>query len=234
MGDDYERHAARAGEREQQFEDALGVRPVEVAGGFVGEQAGRLGDERPGDRHALALPARELGREVRQPRFQPHLGQQRPRSLQRLGPGPAPDHPRQRHVLERSEFWQQMVELIDEAEHGVAQPAAGGFVEREHRLPRPAHFAATGPVEPAQQVQQGALARTGSPDDGHTLAGHHRQIHAVEDGERRARVEVYLAQRPRLQYRRFGPPGRRLTHGAAPRLAAGAKRASWDRGWRAA
>jgi hypothetical protein len=48
----------------QQVEDQRARVGVEVAGRLVGEQHGGLGDERPGDRHALLLAAGQLGRAV--------------------------------------------------------------------------------------------------------------------------------------------------------------------------
>ena len=39
---------------------------VQVAGGFVGEHHIGSGDQRPGDRDALLLPAGQLGRSVRE------------------------------------------------------------------------------------------------------------------------------------------------------------------------
>ena len=45
-----------------QGQDGLPGRLVEVAGRLVSEHDGGLADEGPGDRDALALPARELGR----------------------------------------------------------------------------------------------------------------------------------------------------------------------------
>ena len=49
----------------QQREDVRAGAGVQVAGGLVGEQDRRAADQRPGDRHALALAARELRRRVR-------------------------------------------------------------------------------------------------------------------------------------------------------------------------
>ena len=51
-------------EEAQQVQDLVRAATVEVAGGLVAEQEGRVGDDRPRDRDALLLPARELSREV--------------------------------------------------------------------------------------------------------------------------------------------------------------------------
>jgi hypothetical protein len=46
----------------EQVEDAVGALPVEVARRLVAQQEGRIGDDRPRDRDALLLPARQLPR----------------------------------------------------------------------------------------------------------------------------------------------------------------------------
>ena len=48
----------------QELQDLLAGARVEVAGRFVGEQHGRLADERPGDGDPLLLATGELGRLV--------------------------------------------------------------------------------------------------------------------------------------------------------------------------
>ena len=62
MRDDDEGGAMRSREAQHRLEDFLrGVR-IQVAGGLVGEHAGRLGDERARESAALALAAGELAR----------------------------------------------------------------------------------------------------------------------------------------------------------------------------
>jgi hypothetical protein len=51
------------------------------------------------------------------------------------------------------------------------------------RLTLERDLAAAGRVEPAQQVQQRALARTGGTDDGNRFARAHVQVHALEHGD---------------------------------------------------
>ena len=78
----------------------------------------------------------------------------------------------QRHgdVFQRGEFRQQVVELVDETERTVAQFAALRLVHLRYILSQDADAAAGDGVEPAQQMQQGALAGTGCADDGDALA----------------------------------------------------------------
>jgi hypothetical protein len=64
VGDHDDGHALLAVEADERLHDLVGRARVEIAGGFVGEQKDRGVDERPRDRDALLLPARQLGRRV--------------------------------------------------------------------------------------------------------------------------------------------------------------------------
>lgn len=60
VGDDHDRHAVFAIEREQHRHDVVRRARIEIAGRLVGKQHARVADERPCDRYALLLPAGEL------------------------------------------------------------------------------------------------------------------------------------------------------------------------------
>ena len=62
VGHQRQRRAALGGQREQQFDDRLARGLVEIAGGLVGDQQRRSRRQRAGQRDALLLAARELGR----------------------------------------------------------------------------------------------------------------------------------------------------------------------------
>jgi hypothetical protein len=62
--------------------NTVGRGAVQVAGGLVGQHAGRLRDQGARDGHALALAARQLGRAVLGALGQTHL-RQHPRGLLR-------------------------------------------------------------------------------------------------------------------------------------------------------
>ena len=85
----------------EQLHDLDAARGVEIAGRLVGEQHRRLGDDRAGDRHALHLPARELGRRVRLPAREADGGQRLARPSVPLAGGHAAIDQRQLDVLER-------------------------------------------------------------------------------------------------------------------------------------
>src|SRR5207237_9386160 len=95
-----------------------------VAGRLVGEQARRLGHHGARERAALTLAAGELARQVLDARAEAHFLERALRASEGLAPLGAPDEERHRHVLERAELRQQVVELVDEAERRVARRAA--------------------------------------------------------------------------------------------------------------
>ena len=64
MGDHDDGDAAFGVEAAEQFHDLEGGFGVEVAGGFVGEEGVRIGDDGAGDGDALLLAAGEFGRGV--------------------------------------------------------------------------------------------------------------------------------------------------------------------------
>ena len=92
---------------------------------------------------------------------------------------------RHRHVLERGELRQQVVELVDEAEGVVAQPpCAARHRATTGRWPSSVTAPGAGTVEAAQQVQQRALARARGADDGHRFAARHLEVDAPQHGHR--------------------------------------------------
>ena len=104
----------------------VGGRAVEVAGRLVGENAVGLAGERARDRHPLALAARELRWPMAEPLAEADLAQHRRRPLARLVATEAADAQRHGDVVERGEFGQQVMELVDEAEMAVAPLALLG------------------------------------------------------------------------------------------------------------
>ena len=113
----------------EELEDLPARGRVEVAGRLVREQHRRLRDERAGNRDALLLPAGELGRAVRQPVAETHVGDElvEPAVLRLL----ARDRQRERDVLLRVKHRQQVEELEDEAD--VLTPQLRQVVVAERR-----------------------------------------------------------------------------------------------------
>ncbi len=76
VGHHHQRRAFATVEFEQQFENLLAGLAIEIAGGFIGEQDGRPGDESAGERDTLLFAARELDRIVVEAVRETYAGQQ--------------------------------------------------------------------------------------------------------------------------------------------------------------
>src|SRR6185503_11519107 len=91
-------------------------------------------DERAREGAALALAAGKLARLVLEARAQPDFLQHPLGPTEGLGPPHPADEERHGDVLDRGEFRQQVVELIDEAESRVAHLPALGLAHRAEGL----------------------------------------------------------------------------------------------------
>ena len=217
VGDDHDGHP----ELVQLFEepqDGLPGRLIEVAGRLVGEHDGRAADQGPGDRHALALAARELvgagvGSLVEADQVEGVEGPGPPFDLGDAGVEEAVGH---------------VVQARSGARPGrtagtrsrSASPAARPARRSESRsTSRPVirTRARAGPVQGAHQVQQGGLARPRRSHDAHQLAPGDGEGHVPQGGHRRlARV------RPWSPCRLRAPAGRhRSTSRTRRRVRAG-------------
>jgi len=163
------------GEPEEQFHDLRAGRAIKVAGRFVGQNQGRIGNERTRQRHALLLAAGKFKRHVAGAVGQPHLIKQRQRALAYLTAREVrhTGHGRKHDVLGHVHLGKQVVRLEDETDLSGAQRGAAALRERIERLAIDTHLARVGPVKPTQNMQQRAFARTAAADDGDALAlGH--------------------------------------------------------------
>ncbi len=209
----HEGGAGLAGQLHHPREDLVGGAAVQVAGRLVGQHAGGPGDQGAGDGHALALAARKLGGTVPLAAGQAH-GRQ---GLAGAGPGlghrQAADAKRHGHVVQRAELGQQVVKLVDKAQVRIAQAALFGRAQTGQGRAHERHFAAGGRIEPAQEVQQGALARARGADDGHRLAGMHLQVDAAQHFDIEPAFGEALGQALGPEH---DPAHSSLTHSAAP------------------
>ena len=119
--------------------------------------------------------------------------------------GPPTDQQRHGHVLDGGELAQQVVELVDETQLVIAQLPPGRFRKRIQALAGHGHPAGIGLIQPAQQVQQRALARARGPNDGHHLAGRHGEVDVLQDGELACALVVVLPEPLALQHGLGGP-----------------------------
>ncbi len=156
-------------ERVEEVEDRRRGHAVEIAGGLVGQQQARPGDQRPGDRHPLTLTARERRRRKGDPVAEANAFQRDSRPVAALPPRhPGIDHG-QRHVLQHRSVGQQVERL--EHEPDLAAPPGGPF-----RFTHPGRVgpveevgAGRGLVQEAEQVEQRRLPRARRPDDRQVL-----------------------------------------------------------------
>ena len=108
-------------------EDVLRGLGVEIPGRLVGEQNSRRVGDSARDRHPLLLATGKLGRPVGQALLEAKIGEQIGRAFGGFLPRQAADHLRHDDILDRGEFHQQVMELIDEADLGAADSGTLGI-----------------------------------------------------------------------------------------------------------
>ena len=163
---------------------------VEVAGRLVGEHDRRPPEQRPRDRDALALAARELRRHVPEPVLEPdpleRLARQRRAARPRRRPCRAGRWRRCRASLmpsSRKNCWKTKPIRCARSAGQLA------LAQRRDVLAAPPARAARRPLERAHDVQQRRLAGAGRADDRDQLARAHGERDAAEDVDR-ARVRL--------------------------------------------
>ena len=141
---DHDDRRARRVQLLQQRQDARAGAAVEVAGRLVGEHDRRPPDERPRDRDALALAARELRRRVRRAgaRAPPRSSASRARARRSAGRARRVEQPG-RDVVERAHPVEQEELLEHEPDRARAQRRQRALAERRgvvagHLAPYPA------------------------------------------------------------------------------------------------
>jgi len=127
---DHERRTSITIESKHELEDLLGITSIEIASRFVGKYQRRFRHERPSHGGTLTLTARELMRTMRETTAESDLFENRTRPRFRLDRCHASNQQGHRHILERAELRQEMVELVDESDRAVTQRAALDFIER--------------------------------------------------------------------------------------------------------
>ncbi len=120
VGDEDKRRASRAVDLQQQVDDVVSGRAVEIACRFVRQENRRVVGERSGDRDALLLAAGELRRVVMAAAREPDFTQKRRRA--RGGAWTAGDLDRDEDVFKRGQRRQQMEELKDKPDLRAAKP----------------------------------------------------------------------------------------------------------------
>ncbi len=142
-----------------QVEYGIGGVTVEIAGWFVGQNAGGPRDQRTRDGHALALAAGQLAGTMGESMAQTHFVQHFGCACHRLLIPQTADDQRHGSVFQCGKLGQQVMKLIDEAQRGIAQFATCRLGNGKGILPPQFDVAPCRRIEPPQQVQQRALAR---------------------------------------------------------------------------
>jgi sphingomyelin phosphodiesterase acid-like 3 len=224
VGDQDQGEASGLLEAVEEGQDLALVLAVEVAGGLVGEDQGRLVGQGPGDGHPLPFSHGKAARPMGLAMGQAHLGEEAGGPLGSLGAGPGGLEHRDLDVLQRGQGGDQVEGLEDEADAQGPEPIQ---VHRRERCPAKADLAAVGAVQAAQDVQECALAAAAGAGDGHEFALGDLQVDASEGMDVAVGVGLLQAESPQQRGRPVG-----LTHGAGPPWARVWRRGGRDRGLR--
>ena len=185
--DDDQCHAARVQGLEQ-VHDIVAGGAIEVARRLVGEDQRRLHDGGARDRHPLALAAGELVRPVPGAVGDAVVVQRLRDARGALLRRDAGQHHRQGDVLGGGQARHQVETLEHEADALAAHARLLLRRQRGHVAPLEPVGAGIGPVEQAEDVEQGRLARAGRAHHRHVLAGGDAQI------DRAQRVHLAVAE----------------------------------------
>ena len=109
------------------------------------------------------------------------------------------DGERQRHVLVDVEKRDQVEELEDEAGLLAAQASGFGVTEAADDLAVEHDFAAGGPVEAAQKLEEGALARPRRPHEGYEFAPPDLEGHSLKRFDITGAKAIGLGEVPCLE-----------------------------------
>ena len=185
------------------LEHALGGGRVEIAGRLVGKEEPRPIGDGAGDGHALLLAAGKLRGAVIAALGNAERVEELARALLGFGSRQAKDELRQHDVLERREFRQEMVELIDEADLRAAHAGALAVAELDAIDAVDHHGAAIGAFEQSGDVQQRRLPRPRGPEQGNGLAGIKRGGRALEHFDDAGALGVSALQVLKVERRRL-------------------------------
>lgn len=149
-------------------------------------------DQTSGHRDALALPTGETIRErtstIRQADGAQHL---HAALSYRLALG-AVELQGEEQILQNRKRWQQVEELEDKTDVPPSKKGSIPLAEARHLDSVDNDSPGVGPVEPAEQIQQGRLARAALPQQHDQLARLNDQIDLLEDNVVVARFAIAL------------------------------------------
>ena len=206
-----ERGAELASKLEDQFHDMLAVGLVQVAGGFVGQENGRLGDDGTCERGTLLLAAGHLAGIVVDAMGKSHLGQRSRGPGQRV----APAHQLERYgdVLKRGQRRDQVEGLEQDREAAAPKPRKSVLVQAADIDAVDHHSTAGGTLDAGDHRDQARLAGTGRTHHAYRSPWRDLEIDALEDRDPPGRAhqlqtEVHEIDHPILTRRSFQADGR--------------------------
>jgi hypothetical protein len=190
VGDEKEGHFFFAVEFEEKAGKGFGGGAVEGAGGFVGEEKAGLIDEGANDGDALTFAAGKLAGAVIEALAEADAVKE---SLSAFGSVVAhgafgENEGWDKDIFQRGALREEVVRLKNETEAAVAKFGEGLFVEGGEIGVVDEDAAGGGPVEGADDVEEGALAGAGRSDDGGGLSLLDFEVDVAQDGDGR-RVE---------------------------------------------
>lgn len=174
------RGAFLAIERQQEVQNLLAVGAVEIAGGLVGHQDGRLHHKSASQGHTLLFAARELYRVVIQAFLQADADQKFARAGNAAG-FLAGEFGGQQHIFFRRQGWDELVGLKDESQLHAAHLGHLVFGEVGDVDAVEDDAASSGRVQPRQKTQKRTLSAAGSAHDGNKLAGGYVEVNTAQN-----------------------------------------------------
>src|ERR1039458_2276247 len=189
---------------EQERSHHVGGCLVEIAGGLVAQQQQRLVDEGARQRYALLLAAGKLGRAMIEAIAQADLCQQVARTVDVAVAIPR-NQRRHQHIFEHGALRQQAVVLKDEADCPIAERRQLFLGERERIASIERDRTGSGLFQPAEDVEERALARAGRAHDGGRVAALKAERNARENGERPAWGRIFLGEVRDFKHARLRP-----------------------------
>lgn len=156
---------------------------VQIARRFIRHDDGRIIDERPGDGHALPLPAGKFIRHVVDAVSQAEMRQDLHRALPSLAAKHIPVDHGQDHIIRRGQPRQQIEALKYEADLPVSRVRQLIVRKIGHFAPVQLIRALRRAVKTAENIHERGLPRAGRPHDGYKFPFFHSQIDVCQNGD---------------------------------------------------
>ncbi len=165
-------------ERKEKIHDLGSGCLVEIAGGFIGKQKGRLGGKSPSQGNALLFAAGELAWQVGEPLPEPNRLQNFRRAGARLGKTCKLEG--DCDVFQRRHGWDQMKGLKDDADFFAAEPRKPAFIKGGDLHPVEANASRTCPFQSGNHHEKRSFSRPRRSYDPDRLSRFRGKRHAAQ------------------------------------------------------